>query len=258
MKKKKVLFIFRHEYENLWQDGLWAALLELSHTYEISLHNILKEYPNPYGYDFILGWGAFGSAVDKYMRTLQGPKGLCVAGVVPGDPSTYDVIFYETEWYGNTIEHRNMVHAFGINTDIYKSRGMRKLWDYTTVGAFSLWKRQELLLKKVGVKLAIGEIQKGNPQESMGIIAKLLAGGVFVADMVDPKILSKIYSMTETVYIPATVHGGGERAVLEARACGCNVDIELDNSKLAELLLSPIYDHHYYASKLKEGINSCL
>jgi hypothetical protein len=259
--KPKVLFIFRHEYESLWQDGLWRALQVLSFDYEITLHNLMNGNVAPYKYDFVLGWGAFGSAVDNYMQPMNLPKGLCIAGVAqpPKGSDNYNVLFYETEWYRPTIEsHRNIIHAFGINTDIYKPSNKRKFWDYVTVGAFASWKRQHLLIDKPGYKLAVGEIQKGNPVESFGIIAKLLGGNVMISDMLEPKKLAEIYCMSKTMYMPSDIFGGGERAILEARACGCEVEIEPDNPKLDELTRCPIWDHNYYAERLKEGIDACL
>lgn len=54
--------------------------------------------------------------------------------------------------------------------------------------------------------------------------------------------------------MPDDVLGGGERAILEARSLGVEVEIESDNPKLAELLDSPIYDHLYYAAQLRFGL----
>jgi hypothetical protein len=109
-----------------------------------------------------------------------------------------------------------------------------------------------------GSRIAIGEIQKGNPQESLGIVAKLLAHGVMVSDMVEPEQLAEMYRMSNTIYIPADIFGGGERAVLEGRACGIDVQIESDNPKLQELLTSPLYNDEYYYIQLKKGVEECL
>jgi hypothetical protein len=261
--KSQILFVYEHEYPDLWQDGLFAALELLSYDFNITLHNLFYQ-SSPVGcsdYDFILGWGAFGSYVDKVMRTLKRPRGLCIAGnaVPPTNILDYDALFYETEWFRPQIEnHPRIIHAFGTNTSIYKPRRSEKLWDCVTVGAFALWKRQNLMLSKSGLKLAIGEIQKGNAQESYAIISQLLSNGVMVSNMVSPETLAKIYNMSKLVYIPADINGGGERAVLEARACGVPVEVELDNPKLKELLSCDLYTEQYYAKQLKEGIELCL
>jgi hypothetical protein len=106
--------------------------------------------------------------------------------------------------------------------------------------------------------MAIGELQKENIYESMDIIDALLNGGVMVATEAAPETLLKYYNNSINVYLPALTIGGGERSLLEARACGCNVEVELDNPKLQELLTCPIWDHRYYADQLKKGILSCL
>jgi len=72
--------------------------------------------------------------------------------------------------------------------------------------------------------------------------------------MVKAQTLNCEYNRAKTVYIPATLMGGGERAILEARSCGCKVKIEDDNPKLKELLTCPIYDVDYYVKQLKRGL----
>lgn len=262
-KKGKIIFIYCHQYEEIWRDGLWAALQLLSYDYEITMHNLWGN-PMPVcfdDYNFALGWGAFGSPVDNYLYSTGIPKGLCIGGVAhaPETKHEYDVLFYETLWYKPQIEdHRNIVHAFGVNTDIYKPIRRKKIIDYITVGAFSYWKRQKMLLNKKGTRLAIGEIQKGNISESLDIIGELLLDGVIISDMLLPDKLAEFYNMSKCAYIPANIAGGGERAVLEARACGIPVEVENDNPKLLELASCPIWDHHYYYGQLKKGIETCL
>lgn len=263
----KILFVYHHVYPKLWKDGLWRALQELEN---VTFHNLHERYDlfgdDISNYDFVLGWGAWGSPADEWIKNnVQGKykakTGLCIGGnsQPPVREEAYDVLFYETDWYEDKIDHHpNIVHAFGVNTDIYKPLEDCKIWDVVSVGAFAAWKRQHLLLEKEGVKLVIGEIQKDNPRESLAILSELLINNVMVSDMVKPETLALIYNAARTVYIPADLNGGGERAVLEARACGVDVEVEDDNPKLKELLSSPVYDHKYYADQLKKGINSCF
>ncbi|MCL4419168.1 hypothetical protein M1146_03640, partial [Patescibacteria group bacterium] len=103
-----------------------------------------------------------------------------------------------------------------------------------------------------------GQMQRGNMLESMQIVSKLISNSVCVSDSVFPDVLAKMYNSSAQVYIPADINGGGERAVLEARACGRTVEVEFDNPKLKELLKVPVWDEHYYADQLKEGIEKCL
>lgn len=268
MKKPKILFVYNHKYPEKWMDGLWAALNVLEEDFEIYKNNLhFNKHPSVDGNDFVLGWGAFSSSVDMELRktTYKGiKKGLCIAGnaIPPIGANNYDVLFYETKWYRPQINfHKNIVQAFGVNTDIYFKQDftVSLVWDYIGVGAFANWKRWEKMLNKKGNRLVIGEYQEGNEAESMEIVRKLIKGGVMVSNMRNPMDLSNFYCWSRTAYIPADIYGGGERAILEARVCGLNVEIEQDNQKLKELVeWNPIPDHHWYAKKLKEGILSVL
>lgn len=267
--KPKILFVYDHPKPEMWKDGLWAALELLKDKFEITFYNLRTDFDeNGVGkpvwgakYDFILGWGAFNSPVDRYLQNPNNlpPKGLCVAGTPLSDIATYyRVLFYETEWYGKQLDHPNKIHAFGVNAQTYFPKPSEKIFNYLTVGSFSTWKRQDKFKDKLGIRLAVGEIQRGNLSESLSIIMDLLEDGVMVSDMVRPDVLAKLYRASDQVYIPADVNGGGERAVLEARACGTPVEVESDNPKLQELLTSPVFDHHYYAKQLEKGIRSVL
>ncbi len=191
-------------------------------------------------------------------------KGLCLGGYAPvSNARNYDIIFYETEWSKKWLLDQNvttkLLHAFGVNKEIYRPLAFpQRIWTYITVGAFSNWKRQEKMLDKLGTRLAVGEIQMGNLEESANIALNLLVNGVAVSGMVKPEKLAELYNCSVRCYIPAELIGGGERAVLEARACGTEVEVEDDNPKLKELTQSLVWDQDYYASQLKEGILSCL
>jgi hypothetical protein len=285
--KPKVLFVYDLENEHLWKDGLYAAVELLKQDFEIEKQNLhgspfALSYPQEKGIKFVLGWGGFGSTVDRALRnqiTYNNAgiaNGLCLGGYAlpeKGLTLNYNVLFYETEWSMDWLksgpiqafpQHQTrFIHAFGVNTDVYFAKESltcprEKIWDYITVGAFALWKRQHLLTRKEGMKLAVGQIQKNNLSESIDIIGDLLLGNCAVSDMVTPEELAKLYRISKTCYIPADVLGGGERAVLEARACDIDVEVEQDNPKLIELTQSPIWDQHYYYNQLKEGILSCV
>lgn len=277
----KILFIYNHEYPDKWKDGLYAALklIEKEHTltwHNIAKKNIIDDMGNFQDYDFVLGWGGFNSPVDnaiqllQQLSTIKAKFGLCLAGnAFPFKQQKYDIIFYETDWTRKWLivskETKKklpiMRHAFGYNSDYYYSpfnhTDIEKLIDWLTVGAFATWKRQSKILKKDGIKMAIGEIQKDNMSESMGIIGPLMMGNVIISDMLPPETLAELYRLSRNVYIPADIYGGGERAVLEAQACGCNVEVEDDNPKLKELL-GQKWNEYYYKDQLIEGIKQVL
>lgn len=258
---EKIVFIYESNHPIVVKDGLWTALDVLETTFEIERINIANQTIIPNKEDFVLGWGAFGSRVDILCRSLKNKKGLCIGGCTPPiNQCDYDVLFYETKWYrDNYLKfHPNIVHAFGYNSNVYHNMKLKRDIDYLGVGAFATWKRWERMLDKKGVRRVVGEFQRNNPTESQEIWDTLENGGVLCKDMVTPEMLNIEYNRTTTVYIPANIMGGGERAILEARACGCSVICEGDNPKLKELLDCPLYNIDYYTKQLKEGICGLL
>lgn len=284
MKKPKVLFLYfmEPELEKFWRDGLWAALELLDKDLDIYKWNLYHGDGYDAGsFDFVLGWGAWRSPADNALHKIRmvnktKPTGLCIGGnaVPPFMPDDHSILFFETPWYAKYISsHKRIKHAFGVNRKVFRhfekadfeaytrtSRGDEApfLYDYLSVGSFSLWKRHEHILQKTGKRLVIGQIQKNNIAESMDIIGNLLLGNVGVSDMIGGDALNLLYNLSKVCYIPADINGGGERTLLEARSAGIKVEVDNDNPKLLELLQSPIWDAQYYADRLKEGILECL
>ena len=259
----KILFVYYHKNPEYWKDGLWWSINELSKKENVTWINLAYEYDGVdiKEYDFVLGWGAFGSPADLFLQGMIGKKkGLCLGGnavPVPVYANNYDIIFYETDWIKNNYlkdVKTKLVKAFGVNTEIFNSFSSDVIWDYLSVGSFSYWKRHDKMKDKIGTKLCIGEVQKDNLVESMDIISDLVTNDIAVSGMVSPEKLNLIYNLTETVYIPADINGGGERAVLEARSCGCKVEVEADNPKLKELLKCEIPDEKVYFNALNSAI----
>lgn len=265
VKKPKVLFIYDVKYTEFWQDGLWRALQLLEEDFDIYRWNIAESTQldeDVQQFDFVLGWSALEGEISYILRRFTKPKGLLIGGYTfePAYIRVFDVLFYETEWYAEKelSHHPNKIHAFGINADIFKPEPAPKIFDYLTIGAFADWKRQLLICKKEGVRLAVGQVQMNNLSESTTIMSELLINGVGVLSEVSPQVLAKMINASKCVYLPANMEGGSERSVLEARACGVPVEIEDDNEKLKELLICPVFDHNYYAKQIKKGILSCL
>lgn len=261
-KLKRILFVYDHEYPHLWKDGLWAAIQLLLKDFEVVTYNLQTDkLPPENEFHMVLGWGGFESPVERKIRDMKIPKGLCIGGNAfpPVHADDYDVLFYETDWYKPLLAgHRNAIKAFGVNTNIYFPTNSTKVFDIITVGAFANWKRHYMLQKYSGNRLAIGQIQKGNKDESFNIIDHLLFEGVMVSDMVEPEQLAKLYNASHLCYIPADLNGGGERAILEARACGIMVDCEPDNEKLTGLLKCDVPTEENYYKALKYGIETVI
>ncbi len=252
-----------------WHDGFTKAIeiLEKDYTYKISRWNILDKSQKENDlndYDFILLKTVFGSGLEKkvlsLMKVASRPKlAIAISGSnkIPTDSqlSPYSVLFYETEWYknyANLSRHSNIIHAFGIDkVTMIPDKNIPKEYDVIFVGNIVNYKRPLNLLKKEGNKIAIGFLTDGK------LVEQLEKNGVKCIDFVKYEELSLFYNKSRLCYIPCELHGGGERAVLEARAIGIPVEIENDNTKLKELLESPIYDSYYYAQQLHKGFLLC-
>lgn len=256
--RPKILFLYESSHQIQVKDGLWTALDVLESTFEIKRINIKDLDQFPSGYDFVLGWGAFGSGVDRLCQSMSGKKGLCIGGNVnpPTGALNYDVLFYETKWYRPQIDfHPNIIQAFGYNAGVFQDIEIERDIDYLGVGAFATWKRWEKFLDKKGSRRVVGEFQFNNPLESRRIWEILEDDRIVCKDMVTSENLVYEYNRAKTVYIPSDIYGGGERAILEARACGCRVEVEEDNPKLKEVKDMPLWTHLDYSKKLKEAIS---
>jgi hypothetical protein len=177
----------------------------------------------------------------------------------------YDVLFAETRWYLSTFlrgRHPRLLQAFGIDADAVRAacNTTAKEWDHLFVGAFGDhlgFKRPEALAQFEGRRLAIGKIKDNGgaiSELAQKAIATLEASGVIVREEVPWAELMSIVASSSAVVVPDDWRGGGERAVLEARACGTQVIVADDNPKLQELRTGPIYSTLYYAGQLELGL----
>lgn len=216
--------------------------------------------------DFVLvrsDWGWFPArAADRALRGKDTPVGLLIAGSTLPPPLVemlrYDVLFYETPWYAQYVTgHPFAVQAFGVDTRFMVDRGRpaaERAYDWVMVGRLAGFKRPERLLSKTGRRLAIGDFSVSRPE----IEERLRADGVELVDQKTYAGLAEIYNDTKGVFVPCELQGGGERAVLEGRACGCRIEIADDNPKLASLLDCPIWSHEEYAERLVDAIEQVV
>jgi hypothetical protein len=73
-----------------------------------------------------------------------------------------------------------------------------------------------------------------------------------------PKDLREFILASKKVYIPASLQGGGERAVWEAKACGVPVEVAEDNPKLVELASSPVQNQEDYAHAIQSQLKTLV
>lgn len=251
----RISFVYKLDDPN-WSDGLKKALDVLSEKHDIKYHN--GSYTN-YFADVVLCWGAFGSWQEQFVSELPYKKAILVAGGPISHPNIhkYDIVFVETKWHQEQFRKLgvNAVVAFGTNTDLFTNMDIQRPIDYLSVGAFAKWKRHELFLEKPGNKVAVGYMQPGGIESEcyeMCIENK----DTLVIPQVSPEALMWLYNQSKVVSITSTVNGGGERTVLEALSCGCDVEVEPDNPKLVQLLQNKkVPTYLDYAMVLERELN---
>ena len=253
----------REKYNN-WKDGFTTALDILSKKYDIDMINTIDNITIDFSpYDVVIFKEGFDARMyKKYGKSAQNKiKALCISTSkrIPTDQilQNYDIIFYETEWYykyANLSRHSHAYHAFGVDTDTMRPiKDCKKVYDVIFVGAITNYKRPLKLLEIDGdKKICLGAII------DIKLAQKLKANKIDVINFVPYVDLVHYYNKSKLCYIPTMTHGGGERAVLEARSCGIPIKIESDNLKLSELVNSEIYSSRYYAGQLEKGIHKWL
>lgn len=255
------------------EDGFTAAMELVADRHEVRWLNV-----HPYNddhrqqealiadCDFVLvrsDWGWLPArAADRALRGSALPVGLLIAGSTLPPPLVemlrYDVLFFETPWYAQFVTgHPFAVQAFGVDTRFMVDHGRpapERTYDWVMVGRLASFKRPERLLTKTGRRLAIGDFSVSRPE----IEGRLRADGVELVDQQTYAELAELYNDTKGVFVPCELQGGGERAVLEGRACGCVIEIADDNPKLASLLDSPIWSHEDYAERLLDAVEQVV
>jgi len=254
---------------NTWNDGFVQAVNLLKSKFDITMINIeskvhiKEEYLN--SFDFLLVKSNWNWGPDLLLRQkfphLKVRKGLAIAGVsLPPlchrQMLYYDVLWYETKWYKPVISHHpNIYHAFGVNKAALEIVNCEKDFDYISIGAFLPHKRMEKIAALKGKVLVVGE-RYGNAYSDKIYHSLSSQPNCTVLPFVKYEKLGEYICRARTMYIPATVNGGGERAILEARALGLDIKVEPDNPKLRELISCELWDEYYYKEQLLNGMLS--
>jgi hypothetical protein len=250
-----------------WRDGFTAAIELLGSRFDVRWLNIHPTAPDQDSSlerlpdcDVLLVNSNWRWIVDRLVRRRLGrsrpPLALKIAGV--GDPPRrrpmrfYDVLFYETPWYEPRIaRHPRRIHAFGVDTRVMRPQpGIERDVDWLSVGALKPYKRHDLVTERPGRRVVIGD----RVGADAATVSALERNGVELHDFGSYEELAGWYRRSRNVLVGATTEGGGERALFEARACGAQVHTPGDNPKLEQLRDAPLWDHHYFASRLAEGI----
>ena len=172
----------------------------------------------------------------------------------------YRVLFYETPWYESLALAHPAPSRRSASTTKPCSRPARRRAGHRRPLRGQVRRRQRRARAVVGRYAGLRRVAVGDYEpleayaEGPRIVADLRAGGVDVRSPVPHAALADLYRRTRVVVVPSQLQGGGERAVLEARRCGCEVHVFADNSKLAGLLKGPVPGAAEYATRLARGL----
>jgi len=296
-----------------WKDGLAKAIYLLSKEWEVKCYSIgkdtifyhdyfpiilkptpellaqeiLKEKP-----DAILVFGDFTRPTIPYLANRGIPMACCLAGgTFRNYVDCFDLIFVESRVYKDQLEAegRNVIQAFGTNTELFKPIKQPKIWDAIFPATFARWKRHEIFAEALKEKgLACGWMYQDHETECWQVCQDK---GVMILPHIPAEVLVYLYNASKTCVITSDSTGGSQRTVLEAMACNIPVMVAHDSDKTTEYIresgigeiINPDpnsirqaiekwkdkevnsrkwilenYSEFIYAEKLKNGISSIL
>ena len=270
MPKLALVFDASYQTRDLmlsWEDGLRAALSKLGDDWEVHAYTThgmadftlgkVKIHQRPHResvltdtrrreFDLALAWGSIDRPLHGFIREVAPKTALCFAGGPTQHPflRNFDLVFAETPYHLDAFKRQktNARIAFGVNTDIFHANTWQKP-HFLAVhpAAFADYKRYPLFAEAFKDRgLAVGQVQlraDGTVFEGETCHEVCLRNGVAIIPRMMPYyMMPYIYGLAEVCAITSTTYGGGDRAVLEAMACGKPVVICSDNVKLRMLL----------------------
>lgn len=221
-----------------WNDGLKKAMELIETEHEVTYHEpheVIKDC------DVILYWEAPVTIVGKdkmnYLNILTNPlpKALLFAGGTLKKEwvDGFDLVFVESQINADECEKLDIPYrtAFGVNTDIFYPQNLPKKYDGMHQATCASWKRLDLFAKALKDKgLVCGRDQETDPSgfvecRKQGVTLLPEQSYENVADL-----LNQSYTMVQT----SEYWGGGQRATLEAMACGIPPIVMSDSPKNRE------------------------
>lgn len=237
----KIAFIWQGSSQpaifNRWNDGLRAAMKSVENFHEVVYR---EPWDNFDDVDLILYWEAPCTArgdAEHYnkVRNLNKKKILLFAGgpVEYADAVGFDLYLVESKINEDEFSAIGLPwkRAFGVNTNIFKPMNLEKEWDGIHHATSASWKRQWLLAEALGAKaLVVGREQPSDPMPF--VLSRELGARVIPEQPYEEvaKLLNKSHTFVQT----SEYWGGGQRATLEAMACGIPPIVMEDSPKNRE------------------------
>lgn len=224
-----------------WNDGLRAAIRILAKTHEVRLFDFPLKGMDEFKPDIVLYWEApctiNGKDRDNYRSVLELPykKALLFAGGELRKEWVYqfDLLFVESQIDEDTCARLGIPskRAFGVNTEIMKPQKQGKAFDACFQATCASWKRHWLLAEALHEKACIvGRFQESDP---IGFIRAREHGAVVLPE-VSAEGVAALLNASHTMVNCSDFWGGGQRATLEAMACGVQPIVMDDSPKNRE------------------------
>lgn len=221
-----------------WNDGLKKAMELIALDNEVTYH---EPSENIKDCDVILYWEAPCTILGKdklhYLNILTNPLPKCL--LFAGGPlkkewiDGFDLVFVESQINADECEKLGIPYrtAFGVNTDIFFPQNLLKIYDGMHQATCASWKRLDLFAKALKDKgIACGRDQETDPN---GFI-ECRKQGVTLLPEQSYTVVANLLNQSHTMVQTSEFWGGGQRATLEAMACGIPPIVMSDSPKNME------------------------
>lgn len=222
---------------NGWKDGLYAAMQIIEKQHTVTYNEPFDDITDV---DIILYWEApttiNGQNQTHYNKVRNNPikKALLFAGgpLQKEWVEGFDHIFVESKINAEECEKLGLSHstAFGINDKIFKPLNVPKVFNAIHHGASSSWKRQWLMAESISNTVICGRYQEEDPEP----FDRSRRAGTLILPQLPQELVACMINASRCLAQTSEFWGGGQRATLEAMACGVPVIVMTDSPKNIE------------------------
>lgn len=226
-----------------WKDGLYLAMQIIGRKHEVRLFEPTGDI-EAFKPDWILYWEAAITAQsakdgENYQRVCAMPfkKALLFAGgeIRPMWVKDFDHVFAESQIDLDTLERYGIPHsrAFGTNDEIFKPEKQPKIWDGMHQATSASWKRTWLMTGALKERsMVCGRFQNHDPN----CFIRAREHGALVLPEQSAESVASFLNASHCLVQTSEFWGGGQRATLEAMACGIPPIVMTDSPKNCEFV----------------------